>query len=458
MMESNQEQAPEEKALRPFGVGIPLESVQGSGASGSNALDPGSKGRHRSAGGKASRRPVTFTCAMGRVWPRSVSADLEDALDDLLGELLGDPVGDNNSDTDAAGEALVRQLRAALPSFQLEALGDLLGFFPEEQVEAATQHFGPPSQLGAAPSSVGEALALPPGAETLGPEVEAILLRPHSSAPFADFCVRLVELLGSGRPVVVLSDPTFPVLAEAAVDWILDAVPGAPLRLLHEDGLDVLRHAAAWPNLALELVEPEAGLLSSTASLRKIRGNLAQAQAEQAAAETAAREEDGWFGSGVVAAPLAPLWVRSSATGPWQVPADADPAEAAHEIVQRAYGPTALGGFAAGALCRVRIPALLFSRVTEALLARLDEVEEDPCFDPPGWILDAVEPSGVMTRAKRLGLDEGATLIFERRAAREDGKPYGMVFTNGEPRMRTSEGARVFGVLLLMRGDGPPGD
>ena len=421
MMESPQEEGPESEAPRPFGAGIPLPTSQGP----------------RAAAAKGPRRPVTFTCALGRRWSRAVAADLDEAL----AELMARPGKDD-------GSRLARELGAALSQLQIPALAELLGSFSEESSQrAARDHFAPPARIGLATAASSE------GASPweLGPETEAVLLRPHRSGPFADFCLRVVELLQSGRPVIVLSDPTLPLLAEAAVEWVLSAVPDAPLRLLHEDGLEVLRRAAALPNLALEIAEPEAGLKAYVTSLRKTRGDLVRKQAEKAAAETAARERDGWFGSGVVSAPLAPLWVRSSPSAPWEVPPDAVPAEAAEQIVRRAFGPSVLGGFAAAALTRVCIPPLLFSSVSQEVLARLAGVEDDAACDPPSWVLDAPVPSDTLFPAKRLGLDEGATLIFERQSAREDDKAYGLVFTNGEPRMRTGDSGRAMGVLLLMR-------
>ncbi len=434
MMESNEEQGPRAAAPRPFGLGISAGAGDGGGASDSGGVGSPAAGRGAPKAERGSRRPATFTCALGRVWPRAVAADLEEALADLV----------------VGATAPLPRPSGSLPALQPGDLEDILGFFPEEESrDAAREHFS----VGSARGEFAGSFAQPSGSEEFGPEVEAILLRPHNTQPFGEICARLVQLLGFGRPVIVLSDPKLPVLAEAAVDWVFLWAPEAPLCLLHDEGLDVLRCAAAWPNLAVELVEPEAGLLSTVVSLRKIRSDLVQAQADRVAEETATREREGWFGSGVVAAPLAPLEVRSAAPEPWQIAADADPAEAAEEIVVRAFGPSVLGGYAPSALSRVRIPALLFSRVTEELLVRLEEVEEDGRFDPPGWILERPEPSDTMPRAKRLGLDEGATLVFERQSARADGKPYGMVFTNGEPRMRSGDGARAFGVLLLMRGD-----
>ncbi len=433
MMESNEEQDAGVAGVRRFGLGVsaPLEGGHGSTAPAEPVAD---RQALPSAEGPA-RRKGSFTCELGRAWPRASAADLDAALR-ALSRSAGDPL---------------QELSGATAALRQEDLDDLLAFFAEEDSRGAARgHFS------CTAPAVRPSDAIPEGdcREDPGTEIEAILLRPHHARSLGETCERLVQLMGCGRPLVVLSDPTLPVLAEAAVNWLLSQAPDAPLCLLHDDGLDVLRAAAARPNLLIELVEPEAGLAAWLPSLRKTRDELVQAQADLAAEQESITEEsDGWFGSGVVAQPLAPLRVCSQAPAPWQVPADADPVAAAADIVERAFGPSVLGGFAERALCQVRIPALLFSRVTEELLAQLAVAEDDPAFDPPGWVLERVEPSSVLPRAKRLGLDEGATLIFERRSAREDKKPYGLVFTNGEARMRIGDGARALGVLLLMRGD-----
>ncbi|MGK0482135.1 MAG: hypothetical protein ACJAQ3_002114 [Planctomycetota bacterium] len=328
-------------------------------------------------------------------------------------------------------------------------MAEVLGPFEEEGRGAeAAAHFAPPPA-----GALVRGLEIP----TMGIEVKAVVVRWSLAQPFADFCHAVVGLLASGCPVILLSDPTLPMLAEALFERLAECVSGPSLWLLHEDGLDVLRHAAGQPDVAIDWAEPDAGLLPGVVSVRKIRADLEGIHAARAAAEALERERAGWFGSGVVAAPLAPVRIRAMTSEVLALESTSDAGldadSAASEIVARAFGPLVLGGFSCAAVNRVRIPAQSFSAVSEALLKRLDEVESDPCFDPPFWVLDRPEPSALLPHAKRLGLDEGATLIFERREAQEDGKPYGMVFTNGEERMRTAGAARTLGVVLLMRGE-----
>ncbi|QDV06924.1 hypothetical protein Poly30_24420 [Planctomycetes bacterium Poly30] len=429
MKESTKEPPAAEAASNPtpFGMGVTGSSDSPSAEAGCRTAAP------------ASRRPTSFRCALDHPWDRAKAADLDAALDAARAAGIA-------SSRDTA--ALASRYRETLGHTRGDAcsapLDKILELFREEEREAeGAAHLALPMAAG------GNEVAVP---DAVGPEVAVVLIRANVAEPLRDLASRLLHWLALGRPVIVLSDPTLPCLAASLVDRILAADPEAPLWLLHDDGLDVLRHAAVQPDLAIDWSAPEAGLQKGVASVQRLREDLANLHAERASAKALEQERAGWFGTGVVAAPLAPIFVRTLLQPTLQIDAQMAPAEAAALILERAFGPAVLGGFSTSAVSRVSIAPESFSVVTQELLERLEEVSGDPRYDPPFWVLDQPDPGEVLARAKRLGLDEGATLILERQEARDDGKPYGLVFTNGEHRMRTSSAARALGVLLLMRG------
>ncbi|MDB2576169.1 hypothetical protein N9Z54_03075, partial [Planctomycetota bacterium] len=130
---------------------------------------------------------------------------------------------------------------------------------------------------------------------------------------------------------------------------------------------------------------------------------------------------------------------------------EGDLAEAAELVVEQAFGRGALGGFASDAVTSVLIRPDLFSAFTACLLETLEETDEDPWFAPPPWVQRDPRSQALRDLAggRRRVLDEGATLIHERRLARQ--APCGLIFTNVEPRMKLAGEMSVPGALFLVR-------
>ncbi|MEE2940523.1 MAG: hypothetical protein VX460_09080, partial [Planctomycetota bacterium] len=109
---------------------------------------------------------------------------------------------------------------------------------------------------------------------------------------------------------------------------------------------------------------------------------------------------------------------------------------AAREVARLAFGSEALGGHAAGAASRVLVRPAVFSAFTEALLEALDEGFGSGALGAPAW--SNTRPHRLtrgsdlaLELARKVGIEEGATLVFERKRHGERA----LVFTNVEPRM-----------------------
>lgn len=394
-------------------------------------------------------RPTRFRCSLGRSWERSNAADFHQALDALAGAPKFSP--------SSAGRFREPDV---LPAFDSSELDEALELFDDDgRLEAGRAHLCV-DVAGLAPA-IAAAQGGPKGSGPGVPEIfhGPTVVRLDVHEPAQGQVRRVLAALFEGRGAVVLSSAALPSLATSIVDWILDIWPDAPLELLHDDGLDCVRAAASRTDVAAQIVAPQAHFDQQLRSLQRSRVLLAEARDEELreAREGLAAGDpalEGHFGSGVVGPPLPTFEVSSEVPAPYVVDSDSEPMEAAKQVVERAFGPAVLGGFSTLATTRVLVAQSAFSRFTEALLDRLDEVEDDPRFDPPFWHFSAAGgKADVLLAARRLGLDEGATLVFERSAAGESGVPYGLVFTNGEPRMRLGHDARALGTLVLMRGD-----
>ncbi|MEM6675538.1 MAG: hypothetical protein AAF726_21995 [Planctomycetota bacterium] len=392
----------------------------------------------------------TFADGTGTPWPRSGGPDLEAALDALRTV----PVAGTAPTTHALAERVAEALSddAALR----DQLADELG--PASSID----RFAP------------SARAIAESVDTFArgrrfddvPEGEVVVVGLHWSESFARSGARAIRALSRGASALLLSDPRCPQLALGLYEGLAAAGVGERVAVLHDDGLDVLRAVAERPSIAVDAVRPYA-------SIDGLRGRLT-ALREAAEHDPATLPDDEWFGHGVVARPAAPLRIRiptgrdvtggdvAERLGDEAVRLDAsDPRAAAQVAVERAFGRDALGGFADDAAARLHVERHAFSRFSESLLQALEEADEDPWFDPPRWALSRGDTPGSppLARGRRIGLDEGATLVHERRAVDADDAGRrrvqpdvrGLVFTNVEQRMRLGGALRVPGIVALLR-------
>jgi hypothetical protein len=183
------------------------------------------------------------------------------------------------------------------------------------------------------------------------------------------------------------------------------------------------------------------------------------------------------FGAGLDAARAPRLELEVLRNRTRVVTRDEDVEAAAEDVVQRAFGRArSLSGRRPGSIARVACHERAFSRFSAALLERLDR---DPDVASP---LSARERSELdhLRRARELGIDEGATLVFSReRVARHEDRDaeardaratsarsmppalsrdrraeailWPAVFTNVEEHMRLAWLGRPAPVLCLMR-------
>jgi acyl-CoA reductase-like NAD-dependent aldehyde dehydrogenase len=337
------------------------------------------------------------------LWPRSGVPDLERALEGIacgVGAWRG-------AGRRARVEALARVLdRWQDDTLDLDRLTADLGFEEGELDDHLEEALLAGDDCLATPE--------PPGAPST--DGRGLLLR----VPAGEFLVGLVRhafpALLAGRAVLFLSDPDLPQLARDFVAQLVreERLAGC-IALLHEDRTRCL--AAALDS-----------------------GAFAQAHVPgfgRAAAGSSTRVESG------------PL----TNSGHVVLGGD-DPLAAAQLVYERAFGAVhALSGQRAGQVGRVLCHERNVSAFTEALLARLEEER--------GRHACPVFTSGLGGHCgdlRRLGLDEGATLIS---AGSED--PLGFreelkrgilapsVFTNVEPTMGVARASRPAPVLALLR-------
>ncbi|MEM9379056.1 MAG: hypothetical protein AAGB93_03825 [Planctomycetota bacterium] len=404
------------------------------------------------------RSGAVFRSEDGGTWPRSATEDLGEALD-LLAEASTDaPTSVEDADLDPLAHALASD--SALQEDLAAALGDI----------AESAHFQVTGDRLRA-----ELQRLAGGSREVDvPDADVVALAPHWSEPLARAAARAVRAARRGSTLLVLTDPCLPRFGLTLAGALARVgVASERIAVLHGDGSDVLRAVAARPDVGVDAVRPSAfttGIAGTLAALRDDAQATEMRPRESDEGSNAEGTAEGWFGRGVVARPAAPLRVRIPLGSDvvvgevdWRgreddavrLPAD-DLGEAAEEVVERAFGRGVLGGFSSDAAARVVVERGAFSRFTECLLDVLSDADGDPWFDAPAWALR----SGGRTRrslaaGRRIGLDEGATLVHERRSVAGDPEPRGLVFTNVEPRMRLGGALRVPGVLALVRGPRP---
>ena len=290
-----------------------------------------------------------------------------------------------------------------------------------------------------------------------------VLFRPHWSELFLASGAALARLLVSGRVVIWLADPVLPALADRYARALAQAgLPDGVLAVLHDDGRTALRAALA----AGEALELRA---SGSAELREELRLLCRLGVQTEGAPGASSRARA-FGAGVFPLEDRPLHFDELGTRAVSIEEQDDPLEHARRVALAALGRIeTLGGQLPGHVRLVRCHPSRLSALTEALLELLEDPEgpfqDLPCLLEP-------ELSGALSRARELGLGEGATLIWEGREEADGSKksassprmgaaPMGpLVFTNVESSMRIASWTRPAPLLLLMRhereGDEPP--
>lgn len=318
--------------------------------------------------------------------------------------------------------------------------------------------------------------AVSAGHSSFGATAVAVALQP--SEPFAYLGARVLRALEVASRVLLIGHPELPgVDGDLRAALAAAGVEGSRLAVL--DGADgsVLRKAASHPTVAVDLVDfdPVEGLTLDR--LHRLRGLAAKGAADGAAEGSSGRSSGGptgvpgtagpepaagdWFGLGAIGRPLTPIVSRPrlarqltlgihSAAAEGALGED-DLAESAEQVVDRAFGRGALGGFASDAVTSVLVRPQLLSRFTACLLETLEETEGDPWFTPPPWVQRTRRalPLRDVAAGRRRVLDEGATLIHERELP--SGETCGLVLTNVERRMKLAGEMSVPGTLFLVR-------
>lgn len=257
----------------------------------------------------------------------------------------------------------------------------------------------------------------------------------------------------------------------AALEELEDA-SGHTLRVEATPHLDALRRLAEMREVAVDAFSPDGGLSGLGPKLEALREAAAETEPEPEPAQDDESDDGGWFGAGVVESPAAPLRAGPPAHGTILVGveevtdgrgevrsvtvdgSDGDALRrAAAEVAELAFGADRLGGLSLEAWSRVVVRPTLFSAFTEELLEVLEEGFEDGSLGAPSWATErpdrlSLASDASILAARKVGLDEGATLVFERaRSGRR-----ALVFTNVEPRMALSRSLRAPCVLGLERG------
>lgn len=351
-------------------------------------------------------------------WPRSDARAVAEAL---AGLAEVEPPG--RGDAAAACRGAARRLEE--DETLLELLAARLGMDPGELeprrsgIERRLGGGGPAASRsgagsgGGAPSGSGVAVLAPDWAELIRGPALAVLDR-----------------LARARPVLLLADPRVPFVADRIADHVADAMdaaglPPAALALVHGADQGARAEAVAAPGVG-EVVASGAG--PALARLREALGRRGDGDREVAVALAAHGTRD--------------ALVRR----------DDDLGAAAAHVVEEAFGRRrTLSGQLPGRVGRVRCHRRVLSAFTEALLERIEEQrgreEAVGLVDRAAWTS--------MEEARRLGLDEGATLI-------EGGEDFGdgprrdlvfppLVFTNVEAGMDLASQEAPGPLLRLLR-------
>lgn len=314
------------------------------------------------------------------------------------------------------------------------------------------------------PGSASEALAGAMGDRVLtGSPLYA--RRPHWTEDPARVLADLAVAATAGRALALLPapldgwyGPALEVLAEAE---------GLELTAREDAHLDGLRALAGVREVALDAGVPDAQITGLAASLGSMR------QEAEATIDDQGPSDEGWFGEGVVESPPAPIRVGPQSATTVLVGLGPDDAgeldgevhlvdtgngrpealgRAARETARLAFGREVMGGHSAAAAPRALVRPTVFSAFTEALLEALDEGFASGELGAPDW---ASERPHRLTRAsdlavelaRKVGIEEGATLVFERKRPGDRA----LVFTNVEARMALAGRLRAPCLLALQR-------
>jgi len=303
-------------------------------------------------------------------------------------------------------------------------------------------------------------------------------IRPHWSEPVASWAGRVVAALERGARVVVVTSRTLAGLAEQVAAELSAAVEPDACSAVVDPQYDLVRRIAAMAGVEVDLMVPDAFATGLVRGLEQARA--AAAPDESPAADALRARIRGAFGAGVVDADRAALRIRraegrslayaagdaTARSADVAIDASVGPVDAAREAARLAFGPEAIGGYATDAVARVHVGARALSAFTAALLDALDGAElrrRPPAWtraDPSTERADGGAPrrarraapitarlDAAVIAARRVGLDEGATLIHDDRTP----GAHALVFTNVEPRMRLGSTLRAPATLALLR-------
>jgi acyl-CoA reductase-like NAD-dependent aldehyde dehydrogenase len=275
----------------------------------------------------------------------------------------------------------------------------------------------------------------------------------HWSELWIGAALEVFGALLEGRAVLWISDPDVPFLAERVVRALESCgLPRGAIALVHDDrdtGLDLLlgdarvdRLRVVGPRARLREIERrahqrtardrqaasnsaiEAGTRAGGESLarsravelheRRASASPTASTAGESHASIASARKVARFGAGLDVRHGPELDLTALCNASYLVARDADPALAAREVVERAFGRVwALSGQRPGSIGRVLCHERSFSRFSAELLL---EIERHPDASRP---LAAREAATLdhLRRAHELGLDEGATLVYSRAEA-----------------------------------------
>jgi len=396
----------------------------------------------------AAQAGATFRGAGASSWPRSTSADLDQALQAVEAARPAWSALPSGARRERLALAAADLTRATDPDPRLE---QALGLDAHEAAQLA--------------SALAEELAQPgtarPGT-TAGPgrpeRIGTLVLRLDWTELGAGLARAVFGALAQGQGVVVLSDPLAPFLVEPLLHALAAAeLPRGLVAALHDDSgacLEAALHDArvvgtrfSGPPGACRRVERWSAALARGAGPAGARPGSSSRNGSSSRSGAGARS----FGAGLEDDGLPRLELAPLRNTSALVTRQAEVGYAAREIARGVFARLpGLSGQRAGGFGRVLCHERVFSRFSAALLAELaalpDAARPLRCLDP--GLAEHVR------RAHELGLDEGATPIFT--AADLPGPlPPGtlapLVLTNVEEHLRIAWLGRPAPILCLVR-------